>query len=339
MAPYLTSEKLFDATLPRSWETIVKGIEAFFNWQTKNSTKTSMDVHHLSQEKCIELNRMHNDLVLHSKTLLEPDTVADITERDVHLIFARAVLLLTHFKQCVMGDDPILNTMGSRTLTMYEADFFQSPENIKKVHDQLITVLSLSNNDLKEVEETIKIDLKSVWHKQKLVRAIRDEFSLWPDKTDLRSGIERFFKTLFPAVPIGTDVELLVTSNLIFVGVPFEGNEIKSTKNKFSEKDQILIREFLNRLNNFAIEQFANFPAFGFVTGSGVDEKCLESISRRSGLSRTEIIREFGTLITILPLSQMDKYLVHDVWGHGWQAGMLHFEDVYRTLVSRCREI
>ena len=47
-----------------------------------------------------------------------------------------------------------------------------------------------------------------------------------------------------------------------------------------------------------------------------------------------ELLSELASMVTILPLGEIDKYLVHDVWGHGWQAALLGFSSMYRGIAS-----
>ena len=37
-------------------------------------------------------------------------------------------------------------------------------------------------------------------------------------------------------------------------------------------------------------------------------------------------------MIGVLPLAELDKYLIHDTWGHQWQESLLNFEEPYTAL-------
>jgi len=39
-------------------------------------------------------------------------------------------------------------------------------------------------------------------------------------------------------------------------------------------------------------------------------------------------------MVGILPLAELDKYLIHDTWGHQWQESLLDFERLYTELTS-----
>ena len=45
------------------------------------------------------------------------------------------------------------------------------------------------------------------------------------------------------------------------------------------------------------------------------------------------------TMVTVLPAKAVDKYLLHDVWGHGWQASLLDFEKKYQDISGYNRHI
>jgi hypothetical protein len=125
-------------------------------------------------------------------------------------------------------------------------------------------------------------------------------------------------------------VELILTSTLVFFCVPFAGDTLTTPRYAALDADgQQRVRDFLAGLQRFSQERFANFPAFGSLQADSLPPPLLEDLAQRSGLSKESVATELARMITVLPLAKIEEYVVHDVWGHGWQASMLGFEEMY----------
>ncbi len=98
------------------------------------------------------------------------------------------------------------------------------------------------------------------------------------------------------------------------------------------QASQKAVREFLRKVNTFRQKQFAHFPVFGFLQGEKLDQIVLERLAASAGMLPREVAHEISRLATILPLADVDEYLLHDVWGHSWQASMLRFETMYEEM-------
>jgi hypothetical protein len=63
-----------------------------------------------------------------------------------------------------------------------------------------------------------------------------------------------------------------------------------------------------------------------------VDGSLVDRLAARTGLSPDRVALEICRSVTLLPQAEIEKYLIHDVWGHGWQASMLEFEAMYEEM-------
>jgi hypothetical protein len=329
MPSQLTDTHLADLTAPLAWRGVLRDLREFLAAE-KEIREGSVAV------DAAQLRELHDRVVAGSAELLEPAALAEIPEAEISRLLLRSVLSLMRLKQSVVADQPVLDTAGSRTLKLFEADFFGSSDAAQGLIRRTCEVLNISAETLSSEEQTLQVDLTDAARKQAIVRALRDAFGLWPESPALRFGIAQLFQAIYPGAPIAADeIEVVVTSTLIFFCLPLtkEADALTSERyQRLAEAEQQLVREFLQQLKKFTQERFATFPAFGFVDCDSIDKALVQRIATAAGVTPADVLEELPRLITMLPQAEIDKYLIHDVWGHGWQASMLRFDDLYEQM-------
>ena len=88
--------------------------------------------------------------------------------------------------------------------------------------------------------------------------------------------------------------------------------------------------EFLRKI--WQVEPFANFPVFGTFDAENLDITFREQIAKDTGLSVELVTTTLTRMVGFLPLEEIDKFLIHDTWGHQWQESLLDFEELYTEL-------
>lgn len=332
MPAVLTDSTICDSHVPGSWRGVLTDLRAF--WELSSSLFNQDALPQVGQ--VADLVELHERLVAESKELLEPEAMRDVDGKDLARLFARSVLLVIHMKESIVADGEVLDTASSRTMPLYEADFYGSPEYADALRARLAERLNLSAGELAAIANGVQLDLADARRKQAVVRALCAEFGLTADAPLLRARVYSCFRALYPDAPLVADeVELIVTGTLIFFCLPYHGEELTTSRfATLSSEEQSAVRDFLGRNGKFYQRRFANFPAFGFLDGERTDPALVARLAERAGLQASEITHELGRLVTILPLAEVDKYVVHDVWGHGWQASMLRFEQMYEELAN-----
>lgn len=332
MPAVLTEENICSTRVPRRWEPIIERLSSFVQLEL-DVCKGRPERPTAEDEQ--RLRELHDELVIESADLLEPSAIENQpTELDAE-IFARAVFVLMKLETSIAADqDSVLDTAGSDTLHSFEADFRASPDECAKMRRALQSMPGMSQHLLGRVEEQVEADAIDANRKLSVVKAIRDEFGLWKSDPSLRENIFRFFDTCYPDTGITVDeVELIVTGSMIFFCLPFSDTDLQTERFQAANEDeQAPVRKFLGRVKRFSQWQFAHFPVFGFLKGEDLPDEILSRLAARSELSIPIVSREIGRLTAIVPLQQVDKYVVHDVWGHGWQASLLRYDGLYEQL-------
>ena len=327
--PFLLSDKkVCQSNAPLAWNSVLEDLSEFFDLEQKLRTDPK------DSDLKEKIHRVHKRLITGSNDLLEPQALDDLSEAEVHRMFARSVFLVMRIAQSVAGDDKVLDTADCRTLHLYEADFLADPAHQEQLIAALGKTVHLSDEELAREEELVRRDIRQAERKHEVVRAIRDQFGLWDDSDNLRDNVFRFFDAIYPDVGIlPEEVELIVTGTMIFFCLPFAKDELTTARfATMSEQDRAPISQFLKRVNRFSHWQFAHFPVFGFRRGIDLDETLLDQLAARCSLSAGEVAQEISTLTAVIPIAELDKYVVHDIWGHSWQACMLGFDGLYEKL-------
>ena len=328
MPAILTDCHLCSPHVPASWSYVLDDLRAFIDQERLEATKEA-----LSLPLPPRLVEIHNSLVERSVRLLEPRVLAQQTAVDDLKFFVRAALMLLRLNECVAADTDILDTAGSKTLAQYSPDLNATQQNRDRLLHAIRELPGLSNTQFAEIERQVEEDVEDARRKQRVVRAIREEFGLSPGP-GLRDRVFRFFQSLYPDAGLKPDdVELIVTGAMIFFCIPFRGTELHNRNSETASEDEA-IQNFLKRVGQFSHWQFAHFPVFGFLRGESLSEDLKARLSQRSGLPVDQVAWEISRLTAIVPLDEVDKFVVHDVWGHGWQASMLHFDRMYEQLAS-----
>jgi hypothetical protein len=327
----LSDFNLCDSFVPGAWRGVLEDLRAFLELEAALCAKKPQPA---GEEELARLSLLHDRLVEASADLLEPLALEDLSDGQAARLLARALFLVTHINQCILGGDAVLDTAGSRTLPLYEADFYRTPENLERLRKQIELRLSIPRRELDQIEESVDRSLADAHRKQALTRALVERFALRPQEPDLHGRAWEFFQALYPDAPlVRGEVELILTSTLVFFCVPFAEDGL--TTPRYQTLDAVgrqQIKDFLAALQRFSQQRFANFPAFGCLDAENLAPALLEDLARRSGLSPESVAKELPRMITVLPLAKIEEYVVHDVWGHGWQASMLGFEEMYEAM-------
>jgi hypothetical protein len=333
MPAVLTDTAICDPSVPGHWRAVLDDLRAFLACDAR---LCQLGLRPPAVGQVEEIVEVHQRLVDRSVALLEPEALADVADADVARMFARAVALAMRLGECVGAGAEVIDTAGSEALRLYRADFAPGPEQAAAFRERLLTALPISAGELAAIEAEVERDLADARRKRAIVAALRAEFGLRADAADLRERVFRLFRALFPDAPlVAEEVELVMTGALVFFCLPHHGTELTTERFRgLPPEGQAEVRAFFERTQRFSQRRFANFPAFGSLTAADVPIDLAARLAARTGLSSDDIAGELGRLVTVLPLAEIDKYVVHDVWGHGWQASMLEFERMYAELAE-----
>ncbi|MEM6560548.1 MAG: hypothetical protein AAF656_03025 [Planctomycetota bacterium] len=253
----------------------------------------------------------HDELFVSAGDLLEPDAVADVTDTETATHLARGILCAARLRESVLGDAGLFDSTNSASLAAYRTDFTGSADDARAWLRQLPV-------DASEIEATVEADLADARRKSAVVAALRERFDMSPP-----AGRHDLLRAVYPDAPHAPDeVHVIATPALVLLCV--EPNPAHA--------------DWLALTNSTTASLQKHFPAFSALDTDKLEQALLEA-AMSTGLDEVAARKELGTLFTVLPLNLVEKYAVHDIWGHAYQASLLRFDDVYRRLCATAASV
>jgi hypothetical protein len=259
-----------------------------------------------------------------------PREGAPVSDAEAREAFASGALRLLYYHQTVHTGRPILDTLGSKTLPEFEPDLsIQDADDTERWRADIARVCLLSPDQLRDIEQTqLARELDALARRQRLMDALDAHLGL---ATRGRDAALDLLRAVFPGAPLDAhEVDLICTSTALYLCLPYSG-ERWTTRGDDQANDPRLVG-LLRRITRPQQATMAYFPAFAPIRKPELDHALLRAISDRAGLSIEDARELLPTMITILPRDEVDKYIVHDVWGHQWQAHLFRFEEAYQRV-------
>ncbi len=246
-----------------------------------------------------------------------------VTETELLPAFAAGALRATQLSRTVEGAPLSFGgTARAETKTLYRFRPDLEPEDAPRVRaalDRMAAPLFAVAARVADAEATLEVR-RSVCAALYAAHPVHDA-----------EDAARLFGRLYPDSPLraGEAFVLPTATALVFV-VPFEGDRLLEPAAPLAGREAEISR-FLGQLSRFQQRYFAHFPMFGCFRGEDADPALLEELSERTGLSTGRVAELLTTQVATLPAAHLEQYLVHDAWGHGWQAALFHFDEAYRA--------
>ena len=331
---------------PSNWEIILEGLKDFETHVNKiNNTKKSGPVSTETLEKFFDL---HNTLVLETDKISHSSKQNDSINTSFSVldnIFIEAIWLSLDQYPAIVNHPNIenLDTAGSKIFTQFTADAPTEESEQENLKVLLQDIFHVDSKALDKLTKNLVIRTAPLMHRHQIMRCLQDRFNLVSDNPQLDTDILNLFQCLYPGAPFEVgEVRLIKTCSALYFCLP---SEIKETSaNTHSEKiptatdryrkkqsgKKFSYAQFLRKI--WQVEPFAHFPVFGTFNAENLDLKFREQIAKDAALSVELVTTTLTRMVGVLPLEELDKYLIHDTWGHQWQESLLDFEDLYTEL-------
>ena len=312
--PEFHRSKLFSPTLSAAYAPLIAKLQAFAKLRLaiKDETKA---------ERRAQLGPLHDDIVEQSLQLLPPDDDA-IAQRRAELGFALGAMLCPWFKASAIGN-AVVDTFGSETLAAYQADFVEGDGANETMRQAVIEAFHLSETELAEIDFRVNHERAQLETRERLMGALDAHYGFHEkDGAALEQAAFDLLTDFYGDTGLKpTDVSLVRTGLSLFFFV--EAHEAGLA--------------FIERALAWKHSQFRHFPVFGAFVGEDVDLTLREKWSESSGLSMEVVATVLSEMVTIFKRHEVEKYLVHDVWGHQWQSLLLPFEEDFAAMSKSLR--
>ena len=327
---------------PGSWESVLILLKDFENHahQIKKEKKNSP----VSIKTPESFYKIHNALINETNKILQSSKKSKTTNSIKTIIDEAFVegfwLSLEQYPEIVNHPSiENLDTAGSKIFTLFTPDAPSNISECERIKTQLQQKFQITPESAEKLKHKLAIRTAPLRHRHQIMDSLQTRYKLVSDNPNLDDDILSFFQCLYPGAPFDVgEVKLIKTCSALYFCLPSVIKEniaekVTDTTNsevKQHTKKKISYAQFLRKI--WQVEPFAHFPVFGTFDAEHLDITLRKQIAEDTGLSLELVTTTLTRMIGFLPIEELDKYLIHDTWGHQWQESLLNFEELYTEL-------
>jgi hypothetical protein len=332
---HLTDEALFGTTVPLRWAPLcqlIAALDALVTEQGEGPPTPALRA---------RAQALREALVAQAAQLAEETPAvlrADTAEH--RRWFTEAVLLWTRFG--ASGGRILVDTLGSTTLRHFVPDFPDSDPDRERVRAALCRTFGWTAPELARLEHSLLTRTSNLAVKNAIAAWLADHLDAEP--ADRQRRIAVLASRIYGPLPLRPgDVDLVLTSTSILFCFPFEGSAlVRPDLATRPAHERAALGAFVEKIQKYKNSfDTIRFPAFGVYDRAAVDPALIATLTAAAraqpGLERVneEVISEtMATMVTIVPSLDAERFLVHDIWGHGWEESLCDFEWTYQQLLD-----
>lgn len=252
-----------------------------------------------------------------SQTGLDPSD-APVPDPVAQESFAEAVFLLGTLGE--MGGRPgdVLTTVPCETLQHYRVEVDPPGPPAETIRRILLQVLDISSDSIERIESGIAVANRRVQLHRAIVGALEAHFGLTTGSKLLSQGIRSLFSSLFPALAaVVSKVELIKTPAVVLFAIELPQQS-----------------DLIEKFSNFPFDMHRQFPSFNPFAVSRLPDELLADLAGKAGLTLDEYQRHLPRCIALVQIPDLEKLVVHDIWGHYWQGLLTSFSEDFVRLAD-----
>ena len=311
---------------PAGWAEVLEELLQFDSLARRFSKGKKSDAENKALYAC------HDRLIALATNCLATGTAFNLNDTLLDEVFIEGILLTQNYYRELVDHPELetLDTAGSKTLSLFTPDCLRDAEDSDALNTRLRSVFQVDDATLDEMQARLAEQTEPLRDRHKIVKALEELFNLVSQNPQLDEDVFRLFQSFYPDAPFQPgQVKLIKTASALFFCLPFNAETTPGWDN-ISEADKVRYKQFIQKIKQG--EPFAHFPAFGTFKGADTAPDILNGIVNRSQLSYQRVTTTLTRMVSILPMDEIDKFVIHDTWGHQWQESLLHFDAPYTQL-------
>ena len=311
---------------PESWTEVLAQLKLFDSLAQNLAKGKKSDAKRNSLDAC------HDQLIALASDRLATGTAFDVDDTLLDEVFIEGVLLTQNYYRELVDHPELetLDTAGSKTLSLFTPDCSGDAEDSYALSARIQSVFQIDSATLDKMQARLAEQTEPLRDRQKIVKALEGLFNLVSQNPQLDEDVFRLFQGFYPDSPFHPgQVKLIKTASALFFCLPFNAQTTPGWED-VPEADKVRYKQFIHRIQQG--EPFAHFPAFGPFEGADTASDILNGIIDSAQLSYERVTTTLTRMVSILPMDEIDKFLIHDTWGHQWQESLLDFEEPYTQL-------
>ena len=322
--------------IPSSWEPVLERLKKF--------EALAQQINKAKKEQGTDLTEMlerfythHNELMAATQASWQHAPMS-CDETILDTAFVEAVWLSLEHYPALVHHPKIENidTAGSKIFTLFTPDAPAASDKREHLKTALQYAFNLDSETVDRLNRDLSIRVRPLDHRHEIMKSLETRFNLVSDNPKLDADTLQLFRSLYPGAPFETgEVKLVKTSSALYFCLPTEpiAKPQESKQNEENDTSQVPkahYDKFLRKI--WEVEPFAHFPVFGTFNAEDLDLNLRQQICVDTELPLELVTSTLTRMIGVLPLEELDKYLIHDTWGHQWQESLLDFEVPYTAL-------
>jgi hypothetical protein len=246
--------------------------------------------------------------------------------------------LLAHRLSALYPDtvgDPgaVLTSVALRTFPLFKP-LYTPHKNGQRIYASLESTLNLSAEDISDIQSTVEKAQLKIAKKRSIVREIRKQI-IHTNGSISSVEVLRLYSLLFGKHPfLPGELELVVTETALYFwmnSVDSFSVAVQASERSESEKQKAI--QYVKSVRKFRFEHFSHFPVFAFFDVKEADQQFIQQIKDTSIGSDQQFEDLLNSVIAVEETEKIEKYLIHDSWGHIWQDDLTNVKKFYKELV------
>jgi hypothetical protein len=254
---------------------------------------------------------------------------AGIVDRGVALALLRAYLFSGLFRNTVGQPCKALSSVALRTFPLFTPPPAESPRTSLPVFRRLCEKLGVHPSDRAAIEDDYARARRRLAQRIALVAALKSRLRSDADGHLDRESVHALFARLFPGNPMRSgEVDLVATGSALYFYIASE--KTFTQRESFAQRtpsEQRRVRHYLRRIGELRFENFSHFPMFGFFDAHDADPRLVAELKEHALIPiRGQLIEAMNSVVTMADGDEVEKYLIHDTWGHVWQGDLTNLK-------------
>lgn len=252
---------------------------------------------------------------------------------DVRQSFVQAIALLPLYQQ-LNAENALTGTWQSPTLQCYPSDPIPSHWQSPQFWPQIAQQFQLSPAQIHQINTQVTAAQQSLNTHTRVMQALRDRFNQLKTPTDNQALLAALVGDAVADLAVPAAIATVASQTQVILLLDYVGDRLRDdrTWHAMTPSQQTHFQQFLQGMTEFEFSQFANFPTFGKFSGKWLSGQLCRSLSETTGVSVTHVTRILQQAIGLVPMAKAEAFLVHDIYGHGWQHRLTQFGGDYAIL-------
>lgn len=157
-----------------------------------------------------------------------------------------------------------------------------------------------------------------------------------PGQAPKMHQIKRLANALIPHHPFPPEtLDLVVVNTMLFICLPNKKRlEQAHQEGLLSTKELATACAYLKAKKRVRFEQFSQFPGLSRFDARDADDALIARLAQHLNLGSGATCEWLSSVVMMEDAADIEKFLIHDTWGHLWQADLTDLKGHYDQMVA-----